>query len=643
MTKFSEYFPPGMREQGQSLKKLLGWANEEMNPVNVTGRMMEDGRDLVAPGKTGWERTQSFGEMMTGVAELSAGPLASKAANLPYDDILRAVAGRSQAADDLVNAKWADEAGGIRTWHGSPHDFDKFDSSKIGTGEGAQAYGHGLYSAESPEVALSYQRALSDDVFRMGDTDYAIPPRSGILTREIRDAMGLEDVDADYTREVYDALSNARFSRSNPLDEFDEIASATVKELEDDIAAATGADYKRLTTEFLGKEKERLANLRAKMVENDISPFEHAGSLYELNINANAEDFLDYDRVLENQSEKIKNAAASLGYPDPTGANEVYDAALLDMLNSPAGTKTPPLPVQPRNPSGSELLTAVGETRLREAGIPGIKYLDEGSRYRKIGRDAGSTKASDLVDYTSNYVTFDDRLIDILSKNGEKNSKGVAQEVLDLLKAGDGAKVTDDMLSAADDSYLFNNYDLPMDEASRMARNWLPDDQFHATNTDFYAFKPSQTGLTGRGVYTGDYADEVEDFAVGRGADGSMTIPLVVPPDSSYATKMQWEDALPEHMENVYPASKGDVDRVVGGFKDAADDLAQQGFSGVRNGPGQRNTFDPANIRSRFARFDPRLKHLRNLSAGGAGITLGTLLANPDENHTKLREYLSGI
>src|SRR5512139_1797003 len=47
------------------------------------------------------------------------------------------------------------QAGAI-VWHGSPHKFDKFDSSKIGTGEGAQAYGHGLYLAESPEVATQY-------------------------------------------------------------------------------------------------------------------------------------------------------------------------------------------------------------------------------------------------------------------------------------------------------------------------------------------------------------------------------------------------------------------------------------------------------------------------------------------------------
>jgi hypothetical protein len=34
---------------------------------------------------------------------------------------------------------------GIKAYHGSPHDFDQFSMSKIGTGEGAQAYGHGLY------------------------------------------------------------------------------------------------------------------------------------------------------------------------------------------------------------------------------------------------------------------------------------------------------------------------------------------------------------------------------------------------------------------------------------------------------------------------------------------------------------------
>lgn len=48
-----------------------------------------------------------------------------------------------------------------KAFHGSPHDFDKFDSTKIGTGEGAQAYGHGLYFAGKKEVADHYRQALS--------------------------------------------------------------------------------------------------------------------------------------------------------------------------------------------------------------------------------------------------------------------------------------------------------------------------------------------------------------------------------------------------------------------------------------------------------------------------------------------------
>ena len=63
-------------------------------------------------------------------------------------------------------------AGPLMTvYHGSPHKFDKFDASKIGTGEGAQAYGHGLYLAENPGVATDYARALGPKT-AMSDPEY---------------------------------------------------------------------------------------------------------------------------------------------------------------------------------------------------------------------------------------------------------------------------------------------------------------------------------------------------------------------------------------------------------------------------------------------------------------------------------------
>lgn len=48
-------------------------------------------------------------------------------------------------------------AAGFDAWHGSPHTFDRFDMSKIGTGEGTQARGLGVYLSDSKDVASPYQ------------------------------------------------------------------------------------------------------------------------------------------------------------------------------------------------------------------------------------------------------------------------------------------------------------------------------------------------------------------------------------------------------------------------------------------------------------------------------------------------------
>lgn len=56
-----------------------------------------------------------------------------------------------------VNALTDAVRGPIRAYHGSPHDFDRFSLDRIGTGEGAQAYGRGLYFAENPTVAEGYR------------------------------------------------------------------------------------------------------------------------------------------------------------------------------------------------------------------------------------------------------------------------------------------------------------------------------------------------------------------------------------------------------------------------------------------------------------------------------------------------------
>ena len=62
--------------------------------------------------------------------------------------------------DDLVKAREENQSFYQSAWHGSPHDFVEFLLSAIGTGEGAQAHGWGLYLAEKREAASGYGSKL---------------------------------------------------------------------------------------------------------------------------------------------------------------------------------------------------------------------------------------------------------------------------------------------------------------------------------------------------------------------------------------------------------------------------------------------------------------------------------------------------
>ena len=50
---------------------------------------------------------------------------------------------------------------GIIAFHGSGADFDEFRLEMIGTGEGAQAYGYGLYFTDSEDIAKFYRDTIS--------------------------------------------------------------------------------------------------------------------------------------------------------------------------------------------------------------------------------------------------------------------------------------------------------------------------------------------------------------------------------------------------------------------------------------------------------------------------------------------------
>jgi hypothetical protein len=259
---------------------------------------------------------------------------------------------------------------GIRAYHGSPHEFDKFDMSKIGTGEGAQAFGHGLYFAENEGVAKSYRDALGTAPWRTLDGaggDWAKVARSDIEY---------------YNGNVDAAVSSWRDLATRKPDSVG--GKASIEKL---------AAYERGEVDAL-----------------------NPGRLYEVRINANPEDFLDWDKPLSQQSEKVRGAVDSMARNA-----ENYDK--FDNLAIAAVRKEHPRD-RSYTPTGEEFMRDYGGLRdpsaeLRKAGIPGIRYLDQGSR----GAGEGSR----------NYVVFDDSLIEILRKYGLAGLLGAGGAVNSLM------------------------------------------------------------------------------------------------------------------------------------------------------------------------------------------------------------------
>lgn len=57
--------------------------------------------------------------------------------------------------------KGKEDKTGLVLYHGSPHSFENFDISKLGSGEGAQAFGYGLYFTNETDIAKGYANKLS--------------------------------------------------------------------------------------------------------------------------------------------------------------------------------------------------------------------------------------------------------------------------------------------------------------------------------------------------------------------------------------------------------------------------------------------------------------------------------------------------
>jgi hypothetical protein len=272
-----------------------------------------------------------------------------------------------KSLDDVIR-RVADAAGSgtIRAYHGSPRPehFDQFDASKIGTGEGAQAYGHGHYSAQNKAVADEYRRALSYKKLR---EDFLIH-----LGPESEPAEVMENI------AVFDPRQQ-RFLRE--LDNNDWLGFDYPSQA---ISQAAGRQ-----SGFAGYEVADSAH-RAR---------EQLGTGYELEIAHPETALLDWDATLVDQPSGVIHALKQLGMPavDAVGSpvpgrpdvkwsysgNELGQAYGFDSPwdirghNIYKAVATHPdvvqgVPFRERYRSASEA--------LRGAGVPGIRYLDQGSR-----------------------------------------------------------------------------------------------------------------------------------------------------------------------------------------------------------------------------------------------------------------------
>jgi hypothetical protein len=255
----------------------------------------------------------------------------------------------------------------LTVFHGSPHRFSKFESKKIGTGEGAQAYGHGLYFAENPAVAKQYQESLSDfDMLVDGKPFNPTNPahRAALEVKQRGGDVAIKDIVASYNQQIKDLKSrNVQWA--------DELAKSKQEELP-----------------FIKSGKLPVYSESTK------------GSLYTVDLpDEQIAKMLDWDKPLSQQSPEVKKFIDENGRPildtfadlERRGLTKGIYKNIWDM-------------------PGKTIFDVFGkggqtEAKLKQAGIPGVRYLDEGSR----------TKGG-----TSNFVVFpgEESKLRIMEVNG---------------------------------------------------------------------------------------------------------------------------------------------------------------------------------------------------------------------------------
>lgn len=291
----------------------------------------------------------------------------------------RAEGGRNAALSKIGGKVFFQSA-----YHGSPHLFDKFSLDAIGTGEGAQAFGWGLYFAGRREIAEFYRNTLTLDV----GFDYA--GKTGLNRAEVQNLVNMK-----YGGRYLDNVARA---------------SGVADKVIDDLIYGGKNNYKE------GSERRAVYDEIAAELKRP----ENTGRLYEVEI-PDDDEYLLWDKPLSEQPEKVRAAierlkggdkpveelsddelfAAIGGYEQTLGDKEKTGQGFYRELVSDFAAKARDAV---RN---GEYIADTDSWAQKQAslflhgfGIAGIKYLDGGSR-----------TADGEVSF--NYVVFDDSRVSI--------------------------------------------------------------------------------------------------------------------------------------------------------------------------------------------------------------------------------------
>jgi hypothetical protein len=214
---------------------------------------------------------------------------------------------------------------GIGGWHGSPHEFDEFKIAKMGTGEGAQAYGAGHYIAGAREVGEEYRKRLagkpvpSQWQYRGGDVwnrhDAPDDVRRGAMELHKRMSIFKEPWKPELRGET----------RTN--------IEKTLKNIEEGHVQANAYDVEDL------KAALRTLDDPDFNITEPVTP----GRLYEVNIAADPEHLFDHDKPLHEQTPYVSERLGKLGFntaPPSTDIEALRQRALemTRLLEAPKDT-----------------------------------------------------------------------------------------------------------------------------------------------------------------------------------------------------------------------------------------------------------------------------------------------------------------